>query len=116
MTLKKFFYSLAFRPIALSTSEVDADHVQYLYNFKIRLLSPLFWVFFMKEVVSISFSIVFSSILHAVRSYFFENKKYGGRFCLSDSPLRVVLYKGEKLSFKSIHKANNRRSENEQTV
>lgn len=116
MTLKKFFYSLAFKPVALSTSEVDTDHVQYLYNFKIRLLSPFFWVFFMKEVVSISFSIVFSSILRAIRAYFFENKKYGGRFCLSDMPMRVVLYKNEKLSFKSIHKANNRRSENEQTV
>ncbi len=114
--MKKFFYSLAFKPITLSVSEVDADHVQYLYNFKVRLLSPVFWVWFMRDVISETFSIVFCSIQQAVRAYFFENKKYGGRFCLSDLPLRVVLYKGEKLSFKSIHKANNRRSENEQTV
>lgn len=110
--MKKFFYSLAFKPIALSVSEVDADHVQYLYNFKIRLLSPVFWAWLAKEVISICFN----SVKSAVRAYFFENKKYGGRFCLSGFPLRVVLYKGEKLSFKSIHKANNRRLENEQTV
>ena len=114
--MKKFFYSLAFKPIALSVSEVDADHVQYLYNFKIRLLSPVFWAWLAKEVISIALSICFNSVKSAVRAYFFENKKYGGRFCLSDLPLRVVLYKGEKLSFKSIHKANNRRSENGKTV